>query len=142
MPTAADSATVDYLDANVAALTKNTNLFLGPPSPSASADVPSEAVFVWPGIGLTPNDYLQGGTHSPQHRQPVNIIRVRGDKRDWAGGLTLADTVRDALHDADFTGALSNFHKSRIREDRASYLGEDSEGHHLFGMNQELGIEE
>ena len=141
MPTPSDNAIVETLNANTS-LTTNVDLFLGPPGQYGVHGVPSKAVFVYDGVGLTPEDYVQGGTHSPQYRQPVVTVRIRSDKRDWTSGQTLADTVRDALHDADFTGPLEDYHKCRVREDRASYLGEDEEGHHLFGLNVDLAIEE
>lgn len=131
-----DTALVGVLNTGVAALTTDTNLFVGPPR-SDEESYPTEAVFVLSTGGPKPFNYLDG-TGTVQIKYPTLQVYIRGDSRSFTGARDLAKTCLDAVHDNPPTGYI----KCRVRETEPFYLGEEESGAHLFTFNVEMIIEE
>lgn len=111
-------------------LTAGTNLFHGKMRAADVAGFPDKAVSVLTLGGPAPQDYCQGGTHTPQMYQPTVQIMIRSNVRDFSGGETLARTVYGAIHDASITG----YHGCRAQTGSPIYVGETNEGHHLWSL--------
>jgi hypothetical protein len=134
---ASDVATA--LDADVAlSLTLGTNLFIGKMRAADIGGVPDACVSVMTIGGPPPQDYCQGGTHSPQYYQPTLQVMVRSAPRDWAGGDAVARAVFESVNDSP----PSAYHGARAQTGAPLYVGEDDEGQHLWSIPFTLHIVE
>jgi len=123
-----------YIGTNVAALTYNTNIFEGPVRPP-SAYIPHNCAFVLTTGGPAPEAFL-GETNA--WRQFSIQIRVRRNKNDYDGGLTLARSIRDAIHYASIAGYFDVL----VTTSDPNYLGQDAEGHHEWSLPATMIIKE
>lgn len=132
-----DVATALDTDAGLS-LTLGTNLFRGKMRAYEAESFPRECVACEAAGGPAPQDYCNGNTHTPQMRDPVVQVMVRGDARDYSGGETLARAVWDSLHDNPPSGYIH----MRCMNATPLYVGEDEDGSHLWSINVALRIEE
>jgi len=124
-----------YIGSQVGALTYGTNLFPGPMRPSGEGSIPHECVFVISTGGLAPQQFVGMSTSIKYHGAQVMI---RGDRKDFQGGLALARSCYDAAHKAPLSGYIDCL----VVESDPSYLGEDDDGHPLWSINLILHIRE
>jgi hypothetical protein len=121
-------------------LTVNVDLFASPERADtrvAAGGVPAQAVFCLESGGDPPAAYVDGGSGLNLRVHAVQII-VRSNPRDYAGGKSLANSVRNAVHEAPIAGYLD----VRVREAQPNYLGEDEKGCHRWSINVQLQIKE
>lgn len=134
MATTPDADVASTLDTALATLTAGTNLFYCPPiGPDAvGLGIPVKCVFVWSSGGAPPEPFVSGGTGTERRYSAVSI-RVRSARDDYAGGLTLARSVRDAIHRASISGYIT----VSVRESDPIWLGA-TETCHEWSIGVEL----
>ncbi len=132
-----DLDVLGVINTAVGALTTGTNLFRGKMRATGTG-IPSKAVFVLSSGGERSQDFLTGGSHTPQLKKPSVQIMVRSGEREFLTGQTLARSVYDAVHDSPPTGYIS----SRVTASEPFYISEDDEGNHLWSINIDLMINE
>jgi hypothetical protein len=126
-----DIDVVDYLAAQIGALTKGTNLFIGR-LPAKSAIIPSKCASVLPTGGTMPMGFADGSDTAETYSSLQ--VRVRGEPRDYQDARDLAKSVWDTLNYATVSGYI----ECRCEQSEPLYLGEDSAGHHEWTVNVEL----
>ena len=131
MATTPDTDVVDHLDTNVAALTRDTNLFMGKLRSGTA-----EAVFVLASGGPEPLAYLDGTTI--ERRFSDVQCMVRSDRGDFSGGQVLARSVRDNLHHQTLTGYID----VRVMQSEPIYVAEEKDEHHVWAVNVQLWHEQ
>jgi hypothetical protein len=101
------------------------------------AGIPTQSVWCLLRGGMEPIDYCDNSP-TPQLRQPIVQILVRGNPGDFSGGQALARTVKDAVHDHPPAGYFG----CRVQQAEPIYLGEEHNGAHLWSLNVMMYIEE
>lgn len=117
MPLEPEEDLVKHLASNVSRLRQGRNLWAGPVRPTGQG-VPTEAVFVFPSGGESPEGFI--GELTKIHR-PFILIIVRGEKENFDEGLALTRAIRDATHYAEITGYID----WRVLSVEANYAGTD-----------------
>lgn len=127
------------ISTNVAALTFGTNVFYGPERPSKedtgiTTDPPAEAAFCWESGGPPAEPF--NGESTRLVRAQVRVL-VRGDKDDYDGGKTLADSVHAATEHASVSGYIN----VRNLEALPNRLRMDDSGRHRWQWTVEMIFE-
>ncbi len=135
MPTSPDTDLVTLIDGQIATLTSGTNLFRGKRRP-VGTNVPAEAVFCL--IDGGPPTQAYADSTAIEQRHSAVQVSVRSDKDDYAGGLTLARQVRDAVNHA----TVVDYIDIRIGASEPNYIGEEDPGYHLWTINVEMWHEQ
>ncbi len=128
-----DKALADFLETDIAELTKGTNLFRGPVR-AAVGVIPSRAVFVLSTGGLDPEAF-NGELNTIQ--RPSIQIRIRGDREGFEDGQDLARRIRSSAHYA----TLTDYIDVRVADGDPNYLGQDDDGHPEWSVNVSLVVE-
>ena len=131
MPTP-DADLVSKIDTELATVTSGTNLFTGPLRP-VSTYIPTKAVFVYCLPGGAILNYCDD-SRTPQLYDAIVRVVIRGDGQDYSAARTLARSVRDAVHDNPPSGYIA----TRCLSAEPGYVGEDSDGSHLFALDVEM----
>lgn len=106
------------------------NLILGPPV-GEDSNSPGVAVFVLDSGGSLDAPFIGGGK---SHQIRSVQILVRGNRRDYAGAMTMAKAVRASLHYATVTG----YYACTCRDASPIYAGLDDYERPNFSLNFEL----
>lgn len=122
---------VDVINAAVSALTKGTNLFVGPPRPQ-DASFPDKCVFVWDTGGPPPQRYIDGGAGTNLSQAATEIL-IRSTQEQYQNGYDLAILVQNAVEKSTPVGALS--HGCMIQQAKPNYIGKDDQGCHNWTIN-------
>lgn len=117
-------------------LTVGQNIFARPVLPPGPY-VDHKAVFVFPSGGVSP---LASMGETTAERISAIQIRVRGDERDFDGGLAFARSVRDTVHYSN--SRLTDYIDVRVQSTEPINLGEDEEEHPEWSINVEAVFEE
>lgn len=133
---AVDEAVVDVIDAAVASLTKNTNLFMGPMR-EADDLVPTKAVFVNTTGGSPPQVYNDGGAGDNLQMPGVQIM-VRSDPGKHDPGKVLKDEVYAAVRKCTPAGTIG----AEADQSAPFTLGQDERGSFLWSMNLTVYVKE
>ena len=129
-----DEEVVDVINANVAALTKGTNLFYGPIRPPGNG-IPNKCVFAFINGGNPPESYCDGGA-GVSLKQPNVQVMIRSDKGssdDYGGGSELANDVWEAIHDQSTATGLT--YGIKCQQSGPNYLGKDPQDQHIWSIN-------
>ena len=126
------------IDAEVTGLTIGTNLFTGPVrrksnTPNVPGSVPSEAVFCIATGGFPSIPFIDGGQKGREDRPTVQIT-VRSDRKDYDGGLALAEAVFAAID----MNPPAGYFDSRAVTSGPGYIFEDDQEHHMWSINVTL----
>lgn len=121
-----DAALVAQLDTAIASLTAGTNLFTGRPRPPATG-MPRVGVFVE--VQGSPVNVPYMGAAKTYRIYDLQVT-VRSEAGDYAGGLALARSCRDALHITTPTGYVS----CRVQGEPYP-VGQDEAGSDLFTLH-------
>ncbi len=130
---------ITQLSTNLTELTLGTNAFHGPVRPPdaqslQAGTVPVEAVFAVATGGIAPMA-LNGEGKSIW--KPTVQLRIRGDKKDFDGGRTLARTV---LEETQFISITSPnvYIDVVLLQGSPAYLGEDRAGNPEWSFTAQL----
>jgi hypothetical protein len=130
-----DSDVVDFLDTQLASLTKAVNLFRGPEVEARTAPlvIPVDAVFVAQTGGPAPMPYL--GTGESENYPGLQIV-IRNN--GYLAGQAIANDVLETLSQSDVPGYIN----CATLESRANYVGRRDDNNHRWTVNAELIVEE
>lgn len=128
-----DEAIVDVIAAAIGSLTKGDNLLMGPVRPAATGE-PTLACFVLKSGGRPIEPYAGGDTVSDDEFVSVQI-RLRGDRKKFGDGQTLAKQILDAVHKSNPTDCLPD--STLAIQAEPIYIGEDEQGNPEWSMNFE-----
>lgn len=111
-----------------------TDVFTGPRRPP-DGFVANTAAFVIESGGDPPDGYL--GSNTKWIENIAVIVQVRATKSDYQAGKALANTIWEKLNFATITAAKDSIAYMDIKcsQARPLYLGEISDGEHLWSIN-------
>lgn len=115
--------------------TIGVDVFFGPVRP-AEDGIPHECIFMVPG----PPEQPIVMPRSVEVKTARVMVRIRGERGDFDGGLALAELVRSTTRDMDVDtiSDLSDYFEVRARDGEPNMLGQDDQEHWEFSVNVEM----
>jgi hypothetical protein len=115
--------------------TLGTNIFHGPVREADGGAIPSEAIFVMPNGGPSPDAH--NGEVNVIRRSDV-LVRVRSAPRGYASGVALAISTMSAIHYASIAGYIS----VRTLDSQPIMIGQTEHGESEFSLTARMIYQE